>query len=284
MRKAAVAGTFYNKDPIALKKQVQGYLDQAAPEGPEGEIIGLVSPHAGYAFSGQAAAHGYRLLDPERVRRAIVLAPSHSFGFRGASVFAEEGYETPLGAIPIDQLAAATLVSRPFFNTIPEVHVREHSLEVQLPFLQARLPQGFYLLPVVIGQLEMGDHEQIAAGLREIIEPGDVVIASSDFTHQGHRFGFVPYAENVRENIQRLDMGAVETVLTKNSAAFLGYVRQTGATICGAHPIGILMALLPDNAVGRLLTYYTSADVTGDDMDTVSYAAIAFAAPSGWRG
>ncbi len=282
MREAAVAGIFYSEDPAKLKQEIQGYLENAKPEKPDGELLGIVSPHAGYGYSGQAAAYGFKLVDPERVRRAIILAPSHTFAFQGVSIAQVRAYETPLGLVPMDEDACTHLMKQPHFNAIPEVHKREHSLEVQLPFLQVCLAEGFQIVPMVIGQLGREDHQPIAETIKSILQSGDLVVASSDFTHQGPRFGYVPYNADVKDRIKQLDMGAIEGVLHRDRNRFLDYVQETGATICGAHPIAILMDLLPENARGKLLAYYTSGDITGDDAESVSYAAIAFSASGGW--
>ena len=283
VRKPAVAGMFYESNPARLKEEIRGYLEKAHPRDVHGELIALVSPHAGYRFSGQAAAYGFKLVDPARIKRAVVLAPSHSVGFRGASIPDVRGYETPLGEVFLDRDARGKLMEHTLVTSIPEAHSREHSLEVQIPFLQAILGQEFRLVPLVVGQLREGDDHSLAVALREIVKKGDLVVVSSDFTHQGPRFGYVPYRENVKENIKSLDMGAVKHILEKDAKKFTAYVEETGATICGRFPISILLHLLPESAEGNLLTYYTSGDVLGDETDTVSYAAIAFGSPGGWE-
>ena len=103
-----------------------------------------------------------------------------------------------------------------------------------------------------------------------------IVAASSDFTHYGRRFGYVPFEGNVRENLRKLDTGAIDFILKKNCSAFLTYVEETGATICGATPIALLLHMLPPESRGALLSYYTSGDILGDYNDTVSYASIVF--------
>lgn len=282
MRAAAVAGAFYSADPAILKREIETYLEKAKPEKDPGELLGLISPHAGYGFSGQAAAFGFKLVDPERVKRVVLLAASHRVAFRGASIAEANAYETPLGPVPMDSDACAHLIRHPYFETIPEVHRGEHSLEVQLPFLQVCLGEGFQIVPIVVGQLGPGDHQAIAGTLKGMLQSGDLVVASSDFTHQGPRFGYVPYETDVKEQIRQLDMGAIDAIVSKESDRFLDYVQETGATICGAHPIAILLKLLPESARGRLLTYYTSGEITGDERESVSYAAIAFSGSGGW--
>jgi AmmeMemoRadiSam system protein B len=282
MRKAAVAGTFFSGDPTELRNEIRGYLENAGPERPPGELLGIVSPHAGYRYSGQAAAYGFKLVEPEKVRRVIILAPTHTYAFQGVSIAGASAYETPLGRVPMDEDACGHLVRQPHFDAIPDVHRREHSLEVQLPFLQVCLKEGFRIVPMVIGHLNRGEHRDIAETIRAVIRTGGLVLASSDFTHQGPRFGYAPYNSDVKDRIRQLDMGAIEGVLHRDSDRFLDYVQETGATICGAHPIAVLLELLPEDARGKLLAYYTSGDITGDDSESVSYASIVFFAPEGW--
>lgn len=282
VRQPAAAGMFYDSDPQKLVSSINGYLTKADPEGVSGQVIALISPHAGYPFSGQAAAFGFKLLDPERTHRVFVVAPSHRTWFRGVSIPSVQAYQTPLGSIPLDQEACETLLTQnTLFSSVPQAHHQEHSLEVQLPFLQVVL-EDFEIVPMVVGQIKNSDSENIAKTLRGLIKENDVVVASSDFTHQGPRFGYVPYRENVKESIRDLDMGAVDRILKKSSQEFMRYVEDTEATICGSYPISILLDMLPEEARGSLLIYYTSGDVLGDETDTVSYASIAFENAAGW--
>ncbi len=282
MRKAAVAGMFYDSDPATLKKEIDRYLDESTPDKPQGDLLSLISPHAGYGFSGQAAAYGFKTIDAGRVRRAVVLAPAHTFPFEGVSIANADAYETPLGAVKMDTETCVHLMKQPKFKAVPEAHSREHSLEVQLPFLQVCLDEGFQLVPLLVGQLGPGDHGAIADTVKGILQKEDLVVVSSDFTHQGPRFGYVPYDTDVKNRIEQLDMGAIEAIMARDSGRFLDYVRETGATICGAHPIAVLLEMLPPSARGKLLAYYTSGDVTGDDRESVSYASIAFSGAGGW--
>jgi len=282
VRRPAAAGMFYENDPETLETSIKGYLSKAHPEQLSAPVIALISPHAGYPFSGQAAAFGFKLLDSERTHRVFVIAPSHRMHFRGVSIPPVEAYETPLGLIPLNQEVCDTLLTHnTLFSSVSQAHLQEHSLEVQLPFLQVVL-KNFEIVPMVVGQVKNPDSENIAKTLRGLIKEDDVVVASSDFTHQGPRFGYVPYRENVKKNIRDLDMGAVDRILKKSSQEFVRYVEDTEATICGSHPISILLDMLPKEAKGSLLIYYTSGDVLGDETDTVSYASIAFENAAGW--
>jgi AmmeMemoRadiSam system protein B len=147
---------------------------------------------------------------------------------------------------------------------------------MQLPFLQVTIGE-FMLVPLVVGELSINEYAEAARTLSPYLDANTIVIASSDFTHYGNRFGYMPFKENPRDNLKKLDMGAIKKIIGKDFQGFLNYVDETGATICGSRPIGIIMKMLPAEAKGTLLDYYTSGDLNGDFSSSVSYASIAFA-------
>ncbi|MDD5556307.1 MAG: AmmeMemoRadiSam system protein B [bacterium] len=280
VREPAVAGAFYPGSAGALGRSVREYLSEAPVPEVEGRIVGLVAPHAGYQYSGAVAAAGYAALRDRGFRRAVVLAPSHRMGFRGAALTDAGAYRTPLGLVPVDAAACERLRGRPLYMDLPRAHEGEHSLEVQLPFLQEVLGE-FTLVPVVLGQIEGADRKVVAGPLADLLDGETVIVASSDFTHYGAGFGYVPFTDDVRERIHALDRGAIERIERLDAAGFAAYRERTGATICGECPIGVLMEAVPRGAAGRLLAYDTSGDMTGDFSHSVSYAAVIFTVPEG---
>ncbi|MCK9554268.1 AmmeMemoRadiSam system protein B [bacterium] len=284
VRKSVVSGMFYESDPGKLKKEISRYLAEADVKPVSGNVIALISPHAGYVYSGRAAAFAYKTLEGKNIKRVFVLAPTHCIGFRGASIPDVDAYETPLGIIGLDKKTCASLLKKKSFTSIAQAHSREHSLEVQLPFLQYVLGKDFLIIPLVIGQLQEEDYSRIADALTACLTEGDLVVISSDFIHQGYRFGYMPAKENIQETVKKIDMEAIDLILKKDGPGFISYVGSTGATICGRDPIGILLYMLPEDAKGSLLKYYTSGDITGDETETVSYASIAFVSESGFYG
>ena len=138
LRRAAVAGSWYPGTPRALEQALDACLAEVAPHSLSGPLLGLVAPHAGLTYSGGVAAHAYALLKGQRDRTVILAGPSHRLAFEGVAVFAEGEFETPLGRIPVDGAAARALLSEPLVVDWPAPHVGEHSLEMQLPFLQRR--------------------------------------------------------------------------------------------------------------------------------------------------
>jgi AmmeMemoRadiSam system protein B len=162
----------------------------------------------------------------------------------------------------------------------PAVFMREHALEIQLPLLQGLAP-GCALVPLLVGALAPGDAAALAAALRSLLGPGTLLVASSDLTHYGRRFDYLPVpptdAETVAAAVRRLDEGALERIVARDADGFAAYVERTGVTICGRDPIEVLLRTLPAAARGERLAYTTSLEVTGDWESIVSYAAVAFA-------
>lgn len=275
VRPSALKGSWYPADRNALEKQLDAFLDKA-PQSVEGKrIVAMISPHAGYVYSGEVAAWGYKNLLGGPFRRIVIMAPSHYVSFTGISIPNVGYYETPLGRVRVDRDSCESLLKEPLFQSIREAHLREHAVEIQLPFLQRTL-EDFELIPLVVGRLDTVHYESVARQLVGLSGPDTLIIASSDFTHFGPRFGYVPFEENLRENISRLDHGAIDLILQRDLDGFLAYRENTQATICGFRPIGLLLKLLPPSLRGRLLQYRLSGDLTGDYLNSVSYASIVF--------
>ncbi len=275
MRISTVAGSWYPGDRHTLRALVDSLLQGACVPDLQGRIFGLIAPHAGIQFSGEAAACAYRLLRGSSVERVILIGPSHYQGFRGLAVSGVKAYETPLGRITVDRAGADALSEHALFQGPRAAEIPEHSLEMHLPFLQAAAPDC-KLLPLVAGHLTPEQCAEAACVIAGLLDSRTVVAASSDFTHYGRRFGYMPFYDNVRENLRSLDTGAIDHILAKDCNSFLRYSAETGATICGAIPIALLLNLLPQSCRGSLLSYYTSGDILGDYSDTVSYASIVF--------
>src|SRR5207247_9584963 len=187
---------------------VEGLL---AAAGSPGRGAGAVAaPPAAYECSGPTAARAFAAAGAG-VRRAIVLAPSHFAGFRGAALLPMRGYRTPLGVVPIDAEATAALARAPLVRPNPAVFMREHALEIQLPLLQGLAPECT-LVPLLVGSLEPGDAAALAAALRSLLEPGTLLVASPDLTHSGRRFDYLPVpptdASAVPAPVPRLAEGA----------------------------------------------------------------------------
>jgi len=283
IKRSHLAGAWYPADPGALRAEVDALLD-GAPPAASGPLAGLVVPHAGYAYSGRAAAAGYVTLRSGSYERAVILAPSHFSSFRGLAVLAVDSFETPLGLVPVDAGGVATLLGRRLVSADPEPYREEHALEIQLPFLQCVLPE-VRVVPALVGECTAEDYVALAASLGELADGRTIFLVSSDFVHYGWRFGYLPFpasgVDAVRDGVRQLDAGALDAICASDAAAFRQYVDASGATICGRNPIALFLTVHAGRTPGRLLTYYTSLDVTGDYEHCVSYASIAFPASAG---
>ena len=280
IKRSTLAGTWYAAGEARLRAQVDDLLRAVQPVPTHAPLSGLVVPHAGYVYSGRAAATGYARLTSVSYQRAVILAPSHFASFRGAALLDVDAFETPLGTVAVDREALVTLLRQPLFRADPAPYREEHSLEIQLPFLQRVLP-SVRVVPVLLADHAEDDYATVAAALRMLAAPDTLFVVSSDFVHYGRRFGYLPFptegAEQVRDGLRALDMGAIEYVCAGDAAGFRRYVADTGATICGRMPIGVFLTLHARRTPGQLLAYYTSLDVTQDYEHCVSYASIAFA-------
>jgi len=265
IRKPIVSGQFYNDDAKELKKEIKKYMDTVKPEK---KAAAAISPHAGYYFSGQCAAYSYKSVKDSDAELFIVLGLSHS-GYE--SCVSLDDFETPLGIVKNDNEFAKLLIK----NGLKEdkkAHNCEHSIEVQLPFLQY-VKENLKFVPVIVSE----DYENVAKIIIKTIKESGrkvIIIASSDFTHYGYNYGFIPFSDNIKENMYKLDKGAIDKIINNDLKGFLDYTERTGATICGKYPIACLMKIL--NKKGKLLKYYTSGDIINDYSSAVGYAAIVF--------
>lgn len=280
VRQAAVAGLFYPRNQEELAREVDELLAEVKPD-PVAKLRALVSPHAGYDFSGPVAAVAYKQLEGRDVDTVIVMAPSHYADFDGASIPDVDGYQTPLGPVRLSP-RAKELAKRPPLAINPKCdvarpswwrqapkelppfgedtpHTWEHSLEVQLPFLQRTL-EDFALVPIVFGRVEPAE---VAKALQGAIDDKTVLVASSDLSH------YLPY-----ETAQQLDSSCVRAICD------LDVERIGRADACGKGPILTLIHLAKKHGWrAELLDYRNSGDTSGDKSGVVGYAAIAFYEP-----
>lgn len=259
-RPAAVAGSFYPADPEILRAQVNHLLDEArrAPRAERPPKL-LVVPHAGYAYSGAVAAQAYARLVPWRdtLRRVVLLGPVHRVPVRGLAAPQALAFETPLGSVPVDRGAIADLrgLRQVVHDNLP--HALEHSLEVQLPFLQAALDPGFSLVPLVVGQAAP---EQVAEVLQSLWGGDEtVVIVSTDLSH------YLDYAlAYARDQTTIARVLALDTDIQPHEA-------------CGARPLnGALLMARRLGLLPQLLDLRNSGDTAGDRARVVGYASMVF--------
>jgi MEMO1 family protein len=272
VRPAAVAGAFYPADARELAHMVDGFVAQAAPP-PVPNLVAIVAPHAGYQYAGHVAGWSYALLKGRHYRRVVVIAPSHYESFPFAAVFDGAAYTTPLGRVPIDRAfanklaAASPLVRLSSRGHTPDADKREHSVEVQLPFLQ-RVLGDFQLVAVVMGEQDYATCRALGLALAKLAGPETLIVASSDLSH------YHSYDEAVKMDHKTL--AAIE------EWDYLSMSRNFARRIweaCGGGPI--IAAMMAAERLGAnqaiVLKYANSGDVTSERSRVVGYGAVALA-------
>jgi len=265
IRPPVVAGQFYTGDGQALGAEIDGYLAEITPESLPGEVLALIVPHAGYVYSGRVAARAYRQIQEKPFRNVAVVAPSHRAAFAGASVYHQGGYRTPLGVVPVNAALAGDLMARSDrLNFYPQAHAHEHSLEVQLPFLQRSL-KSFQLVPIVMGDHDLTTCRMLADALASIAgENGLLLVASTDLSHF-----------HSQDQARILDETVLQKVAAFDPEGLHDTLRSGRGEACGAGPmVAVMMAAREMGATGgRVLQYATSGDVSGDRQNVVGYMA-----------
>jgi len=285
------AGSWYEADPKKLAVQIDGYNEAARPKTlalekdlTGQEVLAIVAPHAGYTFSGPTAACSYQPPLGKKIKRVFLLGPSHYKGFSGAAVTADKSFATVFGDLQVDTDTVNQLKHDHEFQELSEVHRNEHSLEMQLAFIKKDLGD-VKIVPILIGRLDdASDARYLAAQIKSHLHDGDLIVVSSDFTHYGPRYGYTPFGVKIDGNVKKLDMEAFSYLKKNDLEGFFAFYQRTEDTICGVYGLAVLLALLPEDAVGHLIDYRTSRDsVVEDDSNSVSYLAIVFSAAHGWN-
>jgi AmmeMemoRadiSam system protein B len=258
LRHPAVAGAFYPADSEELRESIERMLEDAGDIEVNGQLRGLVEPHAGYVYSGPVAAFGYKLLKnhSKSIKKVFLLGPSHYAGFSGAVESSAEVWKTPLGDVKVGSLRQEA-DNKGLFSVSERAHGPEHCLEVQVPFLQVVLGE-FTLYPVLVSDVMP---EALADEIIKHLDDGSIVIASSDLSH------YLPY-----DDAKARDSIANETVPALKIADF----KEKGDA-CGKMPILVLMHIAKKMGwTGKLLDYRNSGDTAGPRDNVVGYGCYAF--------
>lgn len=283
VRPPALAGAWYPASRAEIVAEVQRLLRATgdAPR-PAAKPRALVVPHAGWAYSGHAAAAAFRALRGHAYRRVIVLAPSHRASFDGFAVDRRAAYRTPLGDVPACSAEAAALASGAAAADAPRAGDREHAIEIELPFLQQVLAPGFCLVPLLAGATSAAQERALAAQLAGLDDGQTLFVVSTDFTHYGARFDHQPHGaldRAVAARVRETDARALQLAM-HDPAGFRALVETTGATICGRAGLGVLAEFAPARPLGAtVVAHYASNDVPGvpPDGHLVDYAAAVLA-------
>ncbi len=246
-----------------------------------GDVRALVVPHAGYVYSGAVAGEAFATLDGSRVRRVVLLGPSHHRAFPGAALPAREvdSFATPLGEVRVDRGAVESLRKMPEFGGPTEAHGPEHCLEVELPFLQVAAPNAS-IVPILIGhETDSETLRGMTRALVPLLDDGTIVVVSSDFTHHGDRYRWSPFSEpDLGAKLVELGRVTAGRLAAIDPAGFTHQVEVSGDTVCGAKPATLLAELLAHafSGKGEVLEVTTSGHRSGSWDLSVTYAAVAF--------
>lgn len=258
VRPAAVAGAFYPGSPGQLRKMVEELLREApAPSAPAPKAI--IAPHAGYVYSGPIAASAFHAVASaaKTIERVVLLGPAHFVPIRGLALPDESSFETPLGEVAIYPEGARESLRLPQVLVQPAAHVREHSLEVEIPFLQVLLGEGFEIVPLVVGDASSEDVAEVLDRLWG--GPETLIVISSDLSH------YLSY-----EQASAVDRATAEQILALDEPLH-------GRQACGARPVnGLLLTARRKGLVPELLDLRNSGDTAGDRDRVVGYGAFAF--------
>jgi len=264
-KEPSVAGTFYPADKNTLKESVEGFLSKVENKNQSGRLIAIISPHAGYVFSGQVAAYGYKNIKGSDIKKVILIGPSHHIDFKGAAVYTKGNFKTPLGNVKINErLAEGLLNEAADVRFYPEAFEKEHSIEVQLPFLQAAL-KDFTIVPILVGSPTRQTFDHLILRLTEILDEKTLLIASTDLSHYHDYLTANKMDSKIISAIERLSVMDTERLLRTNEAE-----------LCGGFPVLITMAVSRQAGanLGVLFKYANSGDVTNDREKVVGYASI----------
>lgn len=268
IRKSVIAGSWYPGNPQILESDIRHFFENASVEKVKGEIKSIVAPHAGYVYSGQIAGYVYRQLITTVFDDVIIIGPSHRSVLRGVSIFPSGGFETPLGVVKIDKdLADKLMKASPMISDIPSAHAQEHSVEIQLPFLQVALGE-FSFVPLVMG---IQDRETCTELARAIVDAVGIkhclIVGSSDLSHF-----------HSQQKASMLDKGVIRRLEDFDPDGLLADLEEDRVEACGGGPM--VVAMMAAKALGaskvKVMPYANSGDITGEKDSVVGYASALF--------
>ncbi len=268
IRPPAAAGIFYPDDADQLRNEVSGLISSEPPVKLSGSVFALVVPHAGYMYSGYTAARAFALVQEMKINTIILVGPSHREYFDGISIFPGAAYQTPLGSVFVDETMRTELLQRcPLVRCSLQGHRGEHSLEVQLPFLQ-QVARSCKILPIIVGDQRREYCMQLSEALAMIVHGKNVLLlASSDLSH------YYPY-----EVAQTLDAAILSSLQQLDEEQLMHDLEAERAEACGGGPVVAVLAAAKKMGANScsILHSCNSGDVTGDRESVVGYVSAAF--------
>jgi hypothetical protein len=275
VRPSPIAGTWYPSHPTQLRETIDHYIDNASPPDLPGEVVALVAPHAGYRYSGPVAGHAFKTVKGRTFNTVLVISPMHQYHPQPVLTSAHRAYRTPLGDIPLASEKLLTindkLKNRTGHSLTPVANDQEHSLEIELPFLQRALAAGFDLIPIMLRDQTREIAKALGEILGEILNGEDcLMVASSDLSH------FFP-----EKQANQLDARVLAALKDFSPDALFDLKRSGEGQACGLAPIAAVLWAARKMGADRvtLLNYDTSASATGDRSSVVGYAAAAVTHP-----
>jgi len=278
VREPAVAGTFYPADKQSLKTQLIQLFNEVEDKTVDDQIAAIIVPHAGYIFSGQVAASAYAKINPEKeFSRVFVIGTSHHVLLNGASIYNKGDYKTPLGIIPVDvELANRLIDKNQLIKYTPGAHTEEHSIDVQLPFLQYRLKKPFKIVPIVIGTQSTGTCQKLAEILSPYFTPENLFVISSDFSHYPSYKNAVKYDEASGKAVSSNSPATfIQTIVSHEQKNVPGL----STSCCGWSSVLTLLDITSVQPIIQVkhVKYMNSGDSPyGDKVNVVGYHAFVF--------
>jgi MEMO1 family protein len=277
VRKPVLSGSWYQADPGALAASVDDYIDKAdMAQKPAGRPWLALTPHAGHVYSGPVAGRLFGLLRQDPPDNIFILAPNHRLPLKDIALPEESAFATPLGEVSLNTDLVRRLAREPGFSLNPTAHAQEHAIEIVLPFIQRTWPQAQpAIVPMLVPMTDGPTLKKAGKILASALGDNDLLLVSSDFTHYGSSFGFLPFTEDVPLSLERLDAGAILKILAGDATGLLDYGQKTGITMCGLAACCVALGDGPPTGYeAALLDYQRSADRDGDYSLSVSYAAL----------
>ena len=251
IRPASHSGSWYQNSPKLLSQEISQYISSAKKLQKQGYVKSIIVPHAGYRFCGETMAQSFININPNNYNRIVILGPSHHEYFQGCGLTSFEKFDTPFGAINVDNNSIKKLVKKSniFFEISKSIDINEHSIEMELPFLkQIFNDKEFSIIPIIVGDNNYETNKKIAEILYELYKDKKTLfVISSDFCHWGRNFGYTYYDKNfnnIWESIQDLDKQALDIIKEINSEKLEKYFKKTKNTICGRNPISIILSIV----------------------------------------
>ncbi|CAI5496281.1 unnamed protein product [Closterium sp. Naga37s-1] len=280
-RHASHAGSWYTDDAEELGEEVEAWL-AASGVSPDAAVRAVIAPHAGFRYSGRCAAYAFAHMHAPSIRRIFLLGPSHHHYTRKCVLPRSTSFHTPLGALPIGMEVVAELRATGEFEEMGRhVDEAEHSLEMHAPFLAHMCKDhNVSLVPIMVGSLDAAAEARYGSILsRYFSDSSNFFSISSDFCHWGSRFRFTPYDKAhgpIHKAIEAMDREGMAAIEGGGAKAFRDYIERTGNTVCGRHPIGVLLQmaeLSPSPPSIRFVQYEQSSHCHSMRDSSVSYAS-----------